>query len=185
MRRIPLAFVILGVLGLLAAGGLVLGVVQSPTPTDLQVHNGAGETLLAGRVTGSYRASNLKGEVISFDFTAPDRATVVATKTNGTVAGRQNVHGTQATGVLEPVRALLSIHHFTERSGVFRSIEPAANLVAPNLRSQVTGTYEVAVRLGGGYVVQVNFRLNATEQGRHVHQTISYRLTRIDAWTRS
>lgn len=177
-----MAFLLVGLLGLLAAGGLVLGTVQSPTPTDLLVHNGAGETLAANRIVGTYTSSNLRGDVIDFVFTAPGSATEVAKTSSGTVAGHRTVGGATAVAVLQPVQALLSLHRFTEHGGAYRSTKPAADLVPQAQRSQVTGTYVVQVRLEGGYVVQVNFRLDARDRGQHLVETLDYRLTRVGSW---
>ena len=80
MRRFPSAFLILGVLSLLAVGAVALGVAEAPTGTTLAVHNGAGETLGASRVTGHYTASYLGTDVVSFRY-VPGSASLVAAST--------------------------------------------------------------------------------------------------------
>jgi hypothetical protein len=182
VRRFPLALLLVGLLGLLAAGGVVLGLVQSPTPTDLLVHNGAGETLSATRIVGTYTSSNLRGDVIDFVFTAPADATEVAKTASGAVAGRRTVGGPTAIAVLQPVQALLSLHRFTEHGGAYMSTKPAADLVPPSQRAHVSGTYVVQVRLEGGYVVQVDFRLDAKDRGQRVLETLVYHLTQVGPW---
>lgn len=183
MRRIPLAFLLVGMLTVLAAGGAVLGAVFAPTPTELAVHNGAGETLDAAHIIGVYTSSNLGGDTVNFNFRAPDHATFVAKTATGTVVKRAHVHGSAATGVLDPVRALLSLKRFTQHGSVYRNVRPVADLVSPSQRSKVSGSYQVAVHMAGGYVVQVDVRLDATDQGKQVTQTLDYRLTRVDSWS--
>ncbi len=185
MRRFPLALVLVGALGLLAAGGAVLGAFQAPTGTDLAVHNGAGQTLLATRVVGSYTSSELPGTTVKFDFTAPDHLVEKAVEKSGKVEGRRTVSGSEATGVLTPVRNLLSIRGFSVHGAYYENTQPAANLVTPAERPDVTGTYRTRVELESGYVVGVFIRINAAEGTERVAETVDYRLSRIDGWMRS
>ena len=185
MRRIPLAFLILGLLTLLAAGGGVLGALQAPTGTDLAVHNGAGETLLASTVVGSYTTSQLNGVVVSFRFSAPDSVKEVATSATGKVEGRRSVTGSQASGVLDPVRQLLSLQAFSPHGSLYQSVQPASVLVAPATRKRVSGTYRTRVELQSGYVVAVFVRIDASEAGQRIVETVQYRLSKVDSWKRS
>lgn len=183
VRRFPLAVVLVGVLGLLAAGGAVLGAFEAPTPTDLAVHNGAGQTLAAASVVGVYTSSTLGGESVHFVFTAPDAATETARTATGHIAAHRTVQGTTATGILAPVRALLTLDRFTEHDGTYLMTKPAKALVPPGQRSAVSGSYRVTVHLAAGYVVSVTFRLDAVDQGQHILRTIGYRLSKVGAWT--
>ncbi len=185
VRRFPLAFVLVGVLGLLAAGGAVLGAFQAPTGTDLAVHNGAAQTLLADRVTGSYTTSQFTGTVISFDFRAPDRSTETARGPTGKVEGHRTVTGAPATGVLGPVRRLLDIANFSTQGAYYSSTQPASVLVPAATRAKVTGTYRTLVQLETGYVVAVLVRIHANDGTQHVTETMNYRLSRVDGWTRT
>ncbi len=185
MRRTPVSFLLLGLLTLLAAGGAVLGALQAPTGTDLAVRNGAGETLLAERVTGSYTTSQLNGVVVSFDFRAPDFASEKATGPHGKVEGRRSLTGPQAAGVLEPVRELLSLPEFSAHGSLYQSTLPASTLVPVATRARVTGTYRTRVQLEGGYVVAVFVRIDASEGAQHIVETVDYRLSRVDGWTRA
>ena len=185
MRRIPLSFLILGLLTLLAAGGAVLGAFQAPTGTDLAVHNGAGETLLADSVAGSYTTSQLNGVVVSFHFRAPGRASEVATGPTGKVEGRRSLTGSQASGVLDPVREVLALPAFSAHGSLYQSVLPASILVPSATRARVTGTYRTRVQLQGGYVVAVFVRIDAKEGPQHIVETVEYRLSRVDGWTRS
>lgn len=184
MRRFPLAFLLVGLLGLLAGGGAVLGAFEAPTGADLAVHNGAGETLSANRIIGSYTASYFGGAVVSFDYDA-GTATEVARAKTGSVKGRRTVGGATAQTVLEPLQVLLAIPTFTVHDGVYRSDQKASVLVPAGQRSGVTGTYRTTVQLTGGYVVTVRLAINAVERGRHITETIDYRLTSIDGWKRA
>lgn len=181
MRRFPLAFLILGVLSLLMAGAVALGVAQSPTTTDLVVHNGAGETLGASEVVGHYTASSLGPDVVSFVY-KPGAATEVARGPHGAVKAKRSVTGASAAAILQPVQALLNIQNFSEHGSVYRSTEPLADLVPASQRSLVSGTYRTEVQLSGGYVVGVHLAINAVEQGQKVSQTVDYRLTRVGSW---
>lgn len=184
MRRFPLAFLLVGLLGLLAAGGAVLGAFQAPTGTDLTIHNDASQTLSAKHITGSYTASNFAGAVIAFDY-RPGQATEVARGATGKVKAHRTVHGTAAQSVLQPVRALLTITSFTAHNGVYESAQPAAHLLPPGQRAGVTGTYRTAVELAGGYVVRVQVSIDAVQHGQHITEATDYRLTRIDGWRRA
>jgi hypothetical protein len=176
-RRFPSAFLVLGVLSLLAAGAVALGVVQSPTTTDLAVHNGAHETLAASQVDGHFTASYLGGDVVSFQY-RPGSTTELARGPHGAVKAKRTVRGANAVTILEPVQALLAIHHFSQHGSLFESTEPAADLAPAGQRSLVTGTYHTAVRMAGGYVVGVSLAIHAKEGG----QTIDYHLTRVGGW---
>lgn len=185
MRRFPLALVLVGVLALLVAGGALLGAFQAPTGTDLALHNGAGETLLANHVAGRYTSSGLKGVVVSFDFRAPDHLSEVARGPNGKVKARRKVSGVVASTILDPIRGLLSIPTFTSHGDVFKSVQPASVLAPASTRSPITGTYRTTAQLEGGYVVAVSLRIDATDGSEHVAESVEYRFTRVDGWSRS
>ena len=185
MRRFPLAFVLVGVMSLLGAGGAVLGASQAPTGVDLAVHNGAGETLQANQVVGAYTSSQLSGSVISFTFTAPDHLTEKLVGTSGKVEKRQKVTGSRATEVLAPLRALLSISAFSAHGAYFDNTQPARNLVSPSQRAGVSGTFTTRVQLQGGYVVDIFDHVDVKEGTHHITETADYRLSRVDAWTRT
>lgn len=185
MRRFPLAFLLVGAMSLLAAGGAVLGAFEAPTGYDLAVHNGAGETLLATRVAGSYTSNQLSGTIVKFVFTAPDHVAEEAVAPSGKVEARRRLTGPQASAVLGPVRGLLSIRTFFPRGNYFENVEPARDLVPPSQRAAVTGTYRTRVQLGGGYVVGVFLRVEATDGSQHIADTVDYRLSSVDGWARS
>lgn len=189
MRRVPLAFVLVGVVGILTAGAAVLGAFEAPTGNDLTVHNGAGETLQANRVEGSYTDSTLGGTVVSFVFRAPDHVSEVAVSSTGKVEGKRRISGPQASSVLGPVKKLLSITKFSANGSYFDNTQPASVLVAPSQRSGVTGTYRTRVVVQGGYVVSIDLRIDATVdsngQRQHISETVRYRLSRVDSWKRS
>jgi len=184
VRRFPLALLLVGLMGLLAAGGVLLGIFQSPTGTDLAVHNGIGETLEATQVVGTYTTSNLSG-VVSFDFVAPDHVIEKAIGTTGKVKAHRDVTGPEASTVLEPVHNLLSIHSFTADGGYYDNTQPARNLVAPAQRAAVTGTYSTRVELRSGYVVAILLRIDAKDGSEPIKETVDYRLSRVGVWTRS
>lgn len=171
-------------LGLLAAGGAVLGAFQAPTGSDAAVHNGASQTLLSDRVAGTYTASQYGGMVISFAF-RPDHVSEVAHGPSGQVEGHRKLAGAQASSVLGPVHHLLSIGHFSAKGPYYDSTQPASVLVPSTTRAKVTGTYTTRVQLATGYVVAILIRIDAQDGGRHVGETFDYRLTRVGGWARS
>jgi hypothetical protein len=189
MRRFPLAFLLVGVMCLLAAGGAVLGAFEAPTGTALEVHNGAGETLQASRVIGTYTTSQLSGTVISFNFVAPDHVTEEAISPKGKVEGRRDLTGPAASNLLGPVRQLLGIHKFSANGSYYAADQSASVLVPAYERSAVTGTYDTRVEIQGGYVVAIYLDINVdlTSHGarQHVAETVRYRLSRVDGWTRA
>ena len=181
MRRFPLAFALVGVMSLLAAGGALLGVFQAPTGADLSVHNAAGETLEATRIAGSYTTSREPDTTISFVFTAPNHVLIKAVGHTGKVEARENVTS-QASGVLTPLRHLLSINAFSVQGSYYEYTEPAWKLLKPSLRSEVSGTYTWRVQLQGGYVVGVFLHFDAKVESQHVTETEGFRLSRIGDW---
>jgi hypothetical protein len=189
VRRFPLAFVLVGVMGLLAAGGAVLGAFQAPTGTDLAVHNGAGETLQASRVVGTYTTSDSGGEVVSFVFDAPDHVFEEAIGSTGKVEARRHVSGGKASSVLSPVQQLLSLESFSAHGSYYDNTRPASVLAPSAPRGSVTGTYLTRVELEGGYVVAIFLRIDAhideNGQREHVTETVKYNLSRVDGWSRS
>ena len=185
MRRFPLAFFLVGVMGLLAVGGALLGAFQAPTGVDLAVHNSAGETLLASRVVGAYTSSQLAGSVVSFSFTAPDHVTEKLIGTSGKVEQHQNVTGSTAVQVLAPLRSLLSIDAFSAHGAYYDNTQSARSLVPPSQRAAVSGTVTTQVQLQGGYVVDIFDHVDVKEGTQHITQTADYRLSRVDGWTRA
>lgn len=182
MRRFPLAFLLLGLLSVLAAGAAVLGAFQAPTGADLTVHNGAGQTLAANRVAGHYTTSELGTDVIWFVYLAPGKANEVARDAQGTVKARRTVTGSEAVGVLQPIRQLLSITNFTQHGQVYVSTRSVATLVPSSQRSLVSGSYRTTVEVANGFVVDVSLAISATEAGQHLSEHLDYRLTRIGSW---
>jgi len=185
VRRIPIAFLLVGLLGLLAAGGAVLGAFEAPAGADLAVHDGANQTLLADHVEGDYTSSQYAGLVISFDFVAPDHASEVATGPNGQAEGHRRLNGAAASGLLDPVRRLLSLGNFSTRGDYYDSTEPASVLFAKPTRPHVTGTFRTLVQVETGYVVAVVLQVQAKDGTRQVAQSVDYRLLRVGTWTRS
>jgi hypothetical protein len=172
-------------MGLLAAGGAILGVFEAPTGADLTVHNGAGETLEASRVVGTYTSSELANTVVAFEFTAPDHTLEKAIGPHGKVEAHRNVTGSAATGVLGPVNGLLSMTTFSAHGSYYDNTRPASDLVPAAERAEVSGTESTRVQVEGGYVVAVILRIDANEGTQHIAETVDYRLSRVDGWTRS
>lgn len=184
MPRFRLAFVLVGLVGLLAAGALVLALFQSPTASALAVHNGAGETLSASRVVGQYTGSDLNGDVISFVFTAPDYATEVARGPHGALKGKRSVEGTTALGVLEPVRLLLSMTTFRQEGSRYIGTIPLTDILPASERGLVSGSYDATAHITTGFVVALVVDIDATEAGHHLSERIRYRFEDVGSWER-
>jgi hypothetical protein len=185
MRRFPLAFVLVGVLALLAAGGALLGAFEAPTGADVAVHDAATDTLAASPLDGHYTASYLGADVVRFEFVAPDHATEVAGGPRGAVKARRSVSGSTATGILEPVHVLLTISGFIAHGSTYQGTKTLRDLVPASERAGVSGVYRTTVEVADGYVVGVDVDIAATEEGRRISERVSYHLTRIGSWRAS
>lgn len=166
MRHIPLAFALLGVLGVLVAGGAVLGVIQGPTPkvpalrnTTVALRRAAARTLDADRVVGTYcyakECDASQPFVYHFSYTAPDTTDMFATH------GRHVVGGSRCSGtcarrvgasVLQPVLALSAFHDFTLRGGFYESTKEPDSVFTRSIESKVGGVS----RLGGALSLLVS-----------------------------
>lgn len=158
-RRIPVAFALLGTLGLLAAGGAVLGVLQAPASAAPSVHDAtfavrraAARTLHADRVVGTYCYARLcegsRPFLYHFSYTAPDTTDMFATH-GAHVVGGSRCSGSCArrvgASVLQPVLALSAFPRFSVHSGFYESTEEPASAFTRSIESEVGG----ASRLGG------------------------------------
>ncbi|HEX3947787.1 MAG TPA: hypothetical protein VHW47_08775 [Acidimicrobiales bacterium] len=184
-RRSPVPHLILGIMTLLAAGAVVLGLVLAPTTTDLTVHNGAGQTLLASQVTALYTrtASNA---VVRIQYVAPDfgRETLISGGPAKVARRSVTYHGQQAQALLGPVTEVLQIGSFTKvgHQSVYVGTEPAAKLVPVSEASLVSGSLRATVTVTNGYVVKVIEKVNLTTPGGSTKEGIHYNITRVDNW---
>ena len=164
-RRVPFVFLLLGILGVLASGSAVLGILPSPARADAATHDvtfvvrhAAARTLRADRVVGTYCYAKLcKGSrpfVYRFSYTAPDTSDMFATH------GRRVVGGSRCSGacarrvgdsVLQPVLALSAFPRFTLRGGLYESTEVPGGVFTRAVDSEAGG----ASRLGGALTLVV------------------------------
>src|SRR5580704_17514850 len=105
-RRSPVPHLILGILTVLALGAVALGLVLAPTTANLTAHNGAGEILLAGRVTALYSETGRSPG--RFEYVAPD--TLNVSLVNGTQS--QTFRGSQVKAFFGPLTTVLSVTNF-------------------------------------------------------------------------
>ncbi len=147
---------ILGLLGVLSIGAVVLGLAMAPPTTDLMVHNGAGETVLAPSLTALY-ANQSTREYIKVVYTAPDQATESLLKAGPGSPATRTVHvqGTRATKALAPFAQMQKVTGFTAKGSKFTAQVPASTLYPPRLAPAVKGTVNYVVSLTGGYLVSV------------------------------
>lgn len=181
--------ILVGILGLLAAGAAILaGVFQSPATTDLVVHNAAGETAGASTVRGTYTATTLAGDTLHFVYQSPDRVTTYFSGPSGQLNHRpQSATGPTAVRVLLPVTQLQQLDGFTASGSSYVITKPFKDLVARSLRHQVRGTFRATVTVATGYVVRLQEDLAGVEtRGGHAQQIAShadYRLSQVDGWS--
>ena len=165
-RRIPVAFALLGTLGLLAAGGAVLGILQAPASAAPSVHDAtfavrraAARTLHADRVVGTYcYARQCEGSrpfLYHFSYTAPDTTDMFATH------GQRVVGGSRCSGpcarrvgasVLQPVLALSAFPRFSVHGGFYESSKELGSVFKRSIESEVGGVS----RLGGALFLVIN-----------------------------
>jgi hypothetical protein len=183
MRRPPLAFLILGVLSLLAVGAALLGVAQAPTGADVAVHNAAVNTLSVNQVVGHVTATGLGKYTVDFTFVAPDQATEVEKAPGGAVKAGGKVSGDTAAALLNPIRDALDTTGFSGKGPKY--VTTTVQSLADGANGTVAVTARTTVLLDSGYVVGVAVRRSATVRGRHVVTTVAYTYTRVGSWEAS
>lgn len=185
MRRDSWApFLILALLVGLAAGGAALGLSQAPPGADLAVHNGAGETVAASRIT-AYYTPRTAPELIRIDYSSTGQST--ETLVRGGPPGRppevRHVPAAQAKQLLTPVSQLLDVKGFTRVGSAYHGSQPVATLLHTAREAAViSGTVRYKATVINGYVVDVTQsaslrtpRGTATEGGH-------YHITEISGW---
>ncbi len=174
----PLA--VLGVLTLLAAGAVVLGLFQAPKTPNLVVHNGAGEAILAKQLTIVFTTpATTQREAI--DYQAPQTA-VVRIYNGSTVLRRTVVRSPQVpVQIFQPFRELQTVNNFQAApANRFVGTFPAADLVPPNERAFVTGTVHATATVTNGYVVRLRLVATLTTPAGTSSGEQTYCVSRID-----
>ncbi len=171
---------ILGLLSVLSAGAVALGLLLAPATADLTVHNGAGETLLAPSVTAYYTVSSPRA-TYRIKYTAPDRLTeTLLSRGPGSRPLRSvSLRGSQASRALQPFDQLQRITGFTPVGAGFVARQSASTLVPADERTQVSGTVSYAATLHSGYVVGVTESYRVTTPSGVERGTDHYRITRL------
>jgi hypothetical protein len=172
---------IVGVLTILTAGAVVLGLAQAPRTANLTVHNGAGETVNAPSLTAVYSSSS-PAETVRVVLRAPDRVT--ESLLEGGPAGAPVRTITEAGSgavrrALAPLGGLLAVTGFTARGSAFVATRSASTLVAPDEASQVSGSIQYTATVSGGYLVGLTERYHVTVPGGTESGTDRYQITRI------
>lgn len=178
-------YLIVGVLGLLAAGAAISGIlVWAPTGTDLKVHNAAGETALAGGVSGRLTQTTQRGrQQIAFTFQAPDQVTAHLVGPGVNHAPR-SITGPTAQSFLSPVLELQTLTGFTGSGTLYSVSKTIKQLLTPAQRASVSGTFRTVATVTTGFVVRVQEHISATKGSQTVTEHVDYRLNRVDGWTR-
>ena len=181
MRRSSIVpTLILGLLTVLSAGAVVLGLLLAPATPDLTVHNGAGETILAPSVTAYYSLSSPK-TTYRIEYTAPDRLTeTLLSGGPGSKPVRSvSIKGSQASRALQPFLQLQRITGFTPIGARFVARQSASTLVPASERTEVSGTVAYAAAVTNGYVVGVTESYHVTTPSGLERGTDHYRVTSI------
>lgn len=162
MRRTsPLAWLVLGVLGILTAGAVALGLLEAPASAALAVRNAAGETAMASRlaatfstrVSGASSAIGASNETAAghFTYTAPDRLTVTgrtfAPGGLSSPATTNHLKGAAAQQALQPLRLVQHINNFHKQGSAYIG---SANISSGG---RALGTLVATVRVNNGFVV--------------------------------
>lgn len=182
MRRVPLAFVLLGVMSLLAAGALTLGILQSPTGATTFVHNDALATLSAPSVAGQVSEGSRSGgtQVTAlFTYTAAARRGTETARSGSVGPRTRTFTGARAVQLVSPITEILTLSGFSGRGATFVLTATVASIVPARERPLVRGTFSEVVTASGGYVVAVVETYHVIELGHRVDARIDYRLRRI------
>jgi hypothetical protein len=181
MRRSSIVpALILGLLTVLTAGAVALGLLLAPATSDLTVHNGAGETLLASSVTAYYSLSSPR-TTYRIEYTAPDRLTetLLAGGPGSKPVRSVSIKGSQASRALQPFQQLQRITGFNPAGARFVAKQSASTLVPANERTEVSGTVAYSAGLTSGYVVSVTESYDVTTPSGAERGTDHYLVTSI------
>lgn len=172
---------VLGVLTLLAAGAIVLGLVLAPTTADLTVHNGAGEILLAPSLTAYYRSVN-PPETLRIAYTAPDRLeeTLLSAGPGSKPVRSRTIKGSRAAAALKPFDQLLTITGFSPVGSHFVAVAPFATFVPSSEAQLVSGSVTFVTTVRGGYTVGVTERSRVKTPNGTQRGTFVYTVTSVD-----
>lgn len=182
-RLIP--FLVLGVVGVLAAGALVLGALQAPAGADLQVHNAAQSTLGASSFSAQLsvaESSNTSPTVHAsghLEYIAPD--TVRLTGVHGGSGPRSaTLSGADARNYLTPLSDLALFSGFHQRGSVFTASLPMTAFVPADEAHLVRGSYRVAVSVAGQDLSALTSRVLLITPTGTSRETARYVFERID-----
>lgn len=181
MRRSSIVpALLLGLLTVLTAGAIALGLLLAPATPDLTVHNGAGETLLASSVTAYYSLSSPRA-TYRIEYTAPDRLTetLLAGGPGSRPVRSVSIKGSQASRALQPFDQLQRITGFTPAGAGFVAKQSASTLVPVSERTEVSGTVSYTAAVHSGYVVSVIESYHVTTPSGVEQGTDHYRVTHI------
>jgi hypothetical protein len=181
-----LPFMILGTLSLLAAGGLVLGLVEAPAAAELAVHNATGETLAAGSFTADLTESlNTVASPASLHFSGrmeyskPDTVRIV--RLGPAVAGPSSATftGAQAASFLSALTDLGRFSHFRQHGPTYTASLPVSRLVPAVEARLVHGSSQVAVTIGGNRVTALVEQVVLITPSGTSRETLRYVFRRI------
>lgn len=185
-RRL-LPFLILGVLSLLAVGGLVLGLALAPAAADLAVHNATGETLAADSFTADLTASqstlaspaslHFSGRL---EYSKPDTVRIVRLGPAGGGPSSVTFTGPRAANYLSALTDLRRFSAFHQRGATYTASLPVSRFVPAVEARLVHGSYRVAVTVGGNQVTALAEQVVLVTPSGTTRETLRYVFEQID-----
>lgn len=171
----------LGLLTVLAAGAVALGLLFAPATPDLVVHNGAGETLLAPSLTAFYSSVRPTKETVRIEYRAPDHLTetLLAAGPGSRPVRSRILTGSSAVKALQPFDQLQQITGFTPVGSGFVAHRSASTLVPASESLQVSGTVTYDATVSGGSLVGITESYHVTTPIGTEHGVFHYLVTSI------
>jgi hypothetical protein len=147
---------VLGLLTVLAAGAVVLGLSEAPATADLLVHNGAVATVGASSLTAVYQ-DGTTGRYVRVEYRSPDQTTEYLLKDgpNSAPVQTQHVPASEAKSVLNPFSQLELVTGFKAQGPDFVAVSSATPFLPPAERQAVKGTIRFVASVATGFLVHV------------------------------
>lgn len=169
----------LGLLSILAAGGVVLALFLAPSTPDLVVHNAAGEVPLADSVTIVNSQAGTPATA-TIHFTAPDHVTIVY-RLGARTQKQQGSGEAVKNEVFAVYNAIGKVNGFVSRpNDHFVADVSTKVLVNPQQSASVAGRSHLDVQVREGYPVVVRFLVNIVSAAGANRQSGSYRILQVN-----
>lgn len=140
---------VLGLLGILTAGAIALGLVLAPGTASLLVHNAGGVLATAPSFTADV-SSGSEPYHLRYDYTAPDHMVESLVLANGHVERSVTLSSTEIKNRLAGF-SLVTVKDFSAKGAGFVATEPVVDLYPPADRPLIRGgtaRWVVTIRTG-------------------------------------